>query len=57
MIIIKKIKNVWEKFFKTGVNPFQNKLQVSKIERPDGQLRDIQQLYFTIETDKRQKAL
>ena len=48
----KKIKNVWEKFFKTGVNPFQNKLQVSKIERPDGQLRDIQQLYFTIETDK-----
>jgi len=48
----KEIKNLWENFLKTGINPFQNKEQVSKIERPDGQLRDIQQLYFTIETDK-----
>ncbi len=48
----KEIKNLWENFLKTGINPFQNKEQVSKIERPDGQLKDIQQLYFTIETDK-----
>jgi PAS domain S-box-containing protein len=48
----KEIKNLWENFLTTGINPFQNREQVSKIERPDGQLRDIQQLYFTIETDK-----
>jgi PAS domain S-box-containing protein len=47
----KQVKKVWENFLKTGINPFQNKEQVSKIERPDSQLRDIQQLYFTIETD------
>jgi PAS domain S-box-containing protein len=47
----KEIKKLWENFFKTGDNPFKNDLQVMKIERPDSRLRDIQQLYFTIETD------
>lgn len=47
-----KIKAMWQSFFKTGINPFQNKLQVSKIEKSDGKIRDIQQLYFPIETDK-----
>lgn len=47
-----KINAMWQSFFKTGINPFQNKLQVSKIEKSDGKLRDIQQLYFPIETDK-----
>lgn len=47
-----RIKNIWEDFLKTGMNPFQNDLQVSQIERPGGELRDIQQLYFSIETDK-----
>ena len=47
-----KINAVWQSFFKTGINPFQNKLHVSKIEKSDGKLRDIQQLYFPIETDK-----
>jgi two-component system cell cycle sensor histidine kinase/response regulator CckA len=47
----KKIKELWEDFFKTGINPFKNDLQVSRVERPDGNLRDVQQLYFTIETD------
>lgn len=45
-------KDTWETFLKTKVNPFQNDLQVSKIERPDGEQRDIQQLYFPIETEK-----
>ncbi len=47
-----RIKSLWQNFFETGINPFQNNLQVSQIERSDGRLRDIQQLYFTIETDK-----
>ncbi|MDQ1354290.1 MAG: domain S-box protein [Acidobacteriota bacterium] len=47
-----RIKNIWEDFLKTGMNPFQNDLQVSQIERPGGELRDIQQLYFSIETEK-----
>jgi two-component system, cell cycle sensor histidine kinase and response regulator CckA len=47
----KKIENIWVDFYKTGVNPFKNDLHVSMIERPDGNLRDIQQMYFTIETD------
>lgn len=46
-----KIKMLWEDFFKTGVNPFRDNLQLTKIERADGELRDIQQLYFTIKTD------
>jgi two-component system cell cycle sensor histidine kinase/response regulator CckA len=46
-----EIETLWKKFFKTGDNPFKNELQVKKIERPDGRLRDIQQLYFAIETD------
>ncbi|MCP5104541.1 MAG: PAS domain S-box protein [bacterium] len=47
----KQLKGLWESFFKSGVNPFRNDLHVNKIERPDGKLRDIQQLYFSIETD------
>ncbi len=47
-----RIKKAWEDFLKTGVNPYQNDLQVSRLERPGGELRDIQQLYFSIETDK-----
>ncbi|MCK5056087.1 MAG: PAS domain S-box protein [Candidatus Aminicenantes bacterium] len=47
-----KTKILWENFFETGANPFRNNLQVSKIERANADLRDIQQLYFTIETDK-----
>jgi PAS domain S-box-containing protein len=47
-----KIKRLWKSFYKAGINPFENKLQVTKIERPDGKLRDVQQSYFTIETDK-----
>jgi len=47
-----KINAAWQSFFKTGINPFQNKLQVSKIEKSDGKIRDIQQLYFPIKTDK-----
>lgn len=47
-----EIKSRWETFFLTGGNPFQNNPQVSKIERTDGKLRDIQQIYFTIETEK-----
>lgn len=47
-----RIKNIWEDFLKTGMNPFENDLQVSRIERPGGEPRDIQQLYFPIETDK-----
>ena len=45
-------KSTWENFLKTRINPFQNDLQVSKIERPNGEQRDIQQLYFAIETEK-----
>ncbi|MCU0285097.1 MAG: PAS domain S-box protein [Acidobacteria bacterium] len=45
-------KETWENFFETKVNPFQNDLQVSRIERPDGEQRDIQQLYFPIDTEK-----
>ncbi|MCK4764776.1 MAG: PAS domain S-box protein [Candidatus Aminicenantes bacterium] len=48
----KKRKELWEKFFKTRVNPFREDLQVSQIELLNGDLRDIQQLYFTIETDR-----
>jgi two-component system cell cycle sensor histidine kinase/response regulator CckA len=48
----KQIKQVWENFYETGVNPFKSDLHVSRIERPDGKLRDIQQLYFSIDTDK-----
>lgn len=47
----KKIEKIWADFYETGVNPFKNDLHVSRIERPDGNLRDVQQLYFTIETD------
>lgn len=47
-----KVKTLWTNFFDTGANPFQNNLQVSRIERPNGELRDIQQLYFTIDADK-----
>jgi PAS domain S-box-containing protein len=47
----KKITTLWKNFFKTGNNPFENNLQVSLIERSNGELRDIQQLYFPIETD------
>jgi len=47
----KKIEKIWADFYETGVNPFKNDLHVSRIERPDGHLRDIQQLYFMIETD------
>jgi PAS domain S-box-containing protein len=47
-----KIKTLWVNFFNTAANPFRNNLQVSQIKRPNGQLRDIQQLYFTIDTDK-----
>ncbi|MGE5344225.1 MAG: ATP-binding protein [Candidatus Omnitrophota bacterium] len=46
-----RLKTQWENFFKTGVNPFQDNLQVAKIERPGGSLRDVQQLCFPIETD------
>lgn len=46
-----EIETLWKTFFKTGDNPFKNELQVLKIEQPDGRLRDIQQLYFSIETD------
>jgi PAS domain S-box-containing protein len=49
---LNKLKETWENFFKTKINPFRNDLQVSKIERPDSRLRDIQQLYFSIDTDK-----
>jgi PAS domain S-box-containing protein len=48
----REIETLWKNFFKTGSNPFKNDLQVMKIERPDGRLIDIQQLYFTVETDK-----
>jgi two-component system cell cycle sensor histidine kinase/response regulator CckA len=47
----KNIEKIWADFYQTGVNPFKNDLHVSRIERPDGNLRDVQQLYFTIETD------
>jgi two-component system cell cycle sensor histidine kinase/response regulator CckA len=47
----KKIEKIWTDFYQTWVNPFKNDLHVSRIERPDGNLRDVQQLYFTIETD------
>jgi two-component system cell cycle sensor histidine kinase/response regulator CckA len=47
----KKIEKIWTGFFQTGVNPFKNDLHVSRIERPDGNIRDIQQMYFTIESD------
>jgi len=47
-----ELKTRWETFFQSGDNPFQNNLHVSKIERDDGKQRDIQQLYFTIETEK-----
>ncbi len=47
----KKIEKMWVDFYQTGVNPFKNDLHVSRIERPDGNIRDIQQMYFTIESD------
>ena len=47
----KKIEKIWTDFYQTWVNPFKNDLHVTRIERPDGNLRDVQQLYFTIETD------
>ncbi len=47
----KNIEKIWTDFYQTGVNPFKNDLRVSRIERPDGSLKDVQQLYFTIETD------
>lgn len=47
----KNIEKIWANFYQTKINPFKNDLHVSRIERPDGNLRDIQQLYFTIETD------
>ena len=46
-----QLKQLWENFFETSDNPFKNELHVSRIERPDGKLRDIQQLYFSIDTD------
>lgn len=47
-----KLKKKWEDFFKSGIYPFQNNLQVLRIERTDGLFKDIQQLYFAINTDK-----
>lgn len=47
-----KIKKLWQAFFKTGINPFKNELRVAQIKRPDGKRRNIEQLYFPIETDK-----
>jgi len=49
---LQQITEKWDKFFHSGINPFQNNLQVSTIMRPDGQFRDIQQLYFTIATEQ-----
>ncbi len=46
------LKKLWQDFFEGGVDPFQDNIQVTKIKRPDGKLRDIQQLYFTIDTEK-----
>jgi len=47
----KNIEKIWVNFYQTGLNPFKNDLHVSRIERPDGNLRDVQQSYFTIVTD------
>ncbi|MCP4151519.1 MAG: PAS domain S-box protein, partial [bacterium] len=47
----KTIKGLWENFFEMGINPFEDSIDTSQIERPDGKIRDIQQLYYAIKTD------
>jgi len=48
----KEIKGQWQNFFKTGNNPFKNDLLINRIETSQKKIKDIQQLYFTIETDQ-----
>ncbi|MCP4221316.1 MAG: PAS domain S-box protein [bacterium] len=48
----KELKNFWTSFLETGIAPFKNNLLGTRIERSDGSVRDLQQLFFSIGTDK-----
>lgn len=47
-----KIQGQWEQFLVSGKNPFRDNLSVAAIQRVDGQLRSVQQLFFAIDTEQ-----
>lgn len=48
---LEKTQNLWEEFYETGKNPFDDELQYKEIQRSDGGTRSVQQLHFAIETE------
>jgi PAS domain S-box-containing protein len=48
----KEIKKIWFEFLKTGIDPIRENPRVSIIQDANGKLIRVQQLYFSIHTDR-----